>query len=69
MKLLAKSGKRESQNGNKVAALHVHIRDNMSLNRRNIHDVTDTSLERLQTDYIDSYQLHWPQRQTNCFDN
>lgn len=32
-----------------------------------IKDALDLELQRLQTDYIDLYQLHWPERQTNTF--
>ncbi len=37
------------------------------LDRRNIQAAAEASLRRLRTDVIDLYQLHWPDRETNCF--
>jgi len=37
------------------------------LTRDVIAEAVDTSLERLQTDYIDIYQIHWPQRNVPMF--
>ena len=35
--------------------------------RSSIVQALDASLKRLQTDYIDLYQIHWPDRTTNFF--
>jgi len=37
------------------------------LTRDVIAEAVDTSLARLQTDYIDVYQIHWPQRNVPMF--
>jgi aryl-alcohol dehydrogenase-like predicted oxidoreductase len=35
--------------------------------RANIEVAVEQSLQRLQADYIDIYQLHWPERNTSHF--
>jgi len=43
-----------------------HIRTN-GFSKEALNDAVNNSLKRLKTDYIDLYQLHWPERQTNTF--
>jgi len=43
-----------------------HIRTG-GFTKQNITDAVESSLQRLQTDYLDLYQLHWPSRGVNCF--
>ena len=44
-----------------------HLRGGPRLNREHIHQAVRDSLKRLKTDYIDLYQVHWPERTTNFF--
>ncbi|AKH67788.1 putative oxidoreductase, aryl-alcohol dehydrogenase like protein [Spongiibacter sp. IMCC21906] len=46
---------------------HKHIRDASGLGRDGILRAFEGSLERLKTDYVDLYQIHWPNRSTNFF--
>jgi aryl-alcohol dehydrogenase-like predicted oxidoreductase len=43
-----------------------HIRT-AGFSAKTIKEAIDLELGRLQTDYIDLYQLHWPERHTNTF--
>ncbi|MDO9260735.1 MAG: aldo/keto reductase [Flavobacteriaceae bacterium] len=44
-----------------------YIREELNFSKESIKAAIETSLKRLQTDYIDLYQLHWPERKTNYF--
>jgi len=44
-----------------------HIRGGPRLNERQIRQALEDSLRRLGTDYVDLYQVHWPERRTNFF--
>jgi aryl-alcohol dehydrogenase-like predicted oxidoreductase len=44
-----------------------YLRGGSRLDKKQILQAVDDSLKRLQTDYIDLYQVHWPERKSNYF--
>src|SRR5690606_6833932 len=50
----------------RISDYTAHIRSS-GLTPDAINNAIDKELKRLQTDYIDLYQIHWPERVTNTF--
>ena len=44
-----------------------YISDDLGFSKPRIMDALEGSFKRLQTDYLDLYQLHWPERKSNFF--
>lgn len=74
--LKARGGRDKVILASKIACLNVNGQNppvdymrggTMALDKKNINAAVDASLKRLQTDYLDLYQIHWPERATNFF--
>lgn len=64
----AKTGKRSDVVlASKISPMPYIREEGTRFNAKHISQALDNNLKRLQTDYIDLYQLHWPERQTTFF--
>ena len=69
---LAKSGRRKdivlaSKITGPGRGIFSDIREHLDFSAESIEDALHKSLKRLKTDYLDLYQLHWPERAVNVF--
>jgi len=68
---IKKSGKREEVVlATKIAGPNrgmEYIRKPLDFSKKNITEAVELSLKNLQTEYIDLYQMHWPERIMNMF--
>lgn len=66
-------GKNKARRGDFVLAAKVsgsgykNVRDGAPISRETIHTALENSLSSMQTDYVDIYQLHWPNRGSYMF--